>query len=178
MASKQFYVTSDLHASHGQRFLNYLIDFGIQFILSMGFGFLAYFIGELTNFYALYDWIQNMNGIEEYLFGGVVLLFYYGLTETLFSRSLAKFITQTIVVDEEGLKPTPNQILKRTLCRFIPFDGLSFLGSNARGWHDSISDTYVVRKADFDKAIEIHNSIDEIGKPQDELQNEFSSNNF
>ena len=30
------------------------------------------------------------------------------------------------------------------------------------------------RPFDFDRAIEMHNSIDEIGKPQDELQNEFS----
>jgi hypothetical protein len=34
----------------------------------------------------------------------------------------------------------------RTLSRFIVFEALSYLGSVSRGWHDSLSGTYVVKK--------------------------------
>ena len=36
----------------------------------------------------------------------------------------------------------------RSICRFIPFNGLSFLGSN-RGWHDRFSKTMVVEDDGF-----------------------------
>jgi uncharacterized RDD family membrane protein YckC len=45
-----------------------------------------------------------------------------------------------------------NQILKstlRTLVRFIPVEIFSFFNSNSRGWHDTLSVTYVVNKHEF-----------------------------
>jgi hypothetical protein len=39
-----------------------------------------------------------------------------------------------------------SEIFIRTLSRFIIFEGLSYLGSVSRGWHDSLSGTYVVKK--------------------------------
>ena len=51
-----------------------------------------------------------------------------------------------MVVNVHGAKPSVNAIIKRTLCRFIPFEPFTFLGLNSRGWHDSFSKTYVVKK--------------------------------
>jgi hypothetical protein len=39
------------------------------------------------------------------------------------------------------------QIFLRTLCRFIPFEPISFLGG-AGGWHDRFSSTFVVKELD------------------------------
>jgi uncharacterized RDD family membrane protein YckC len=46
---------------------------------------------------------------------------------------------------KDGSKPNVYTIIKRTLCRFIPFEIFTFLGSK-RGWHDVFSNTYVVKK--------------------------------
>jgi hypothetical protein len=62
--------------------------------------------------------------------------------EALLGITPAKLLTGTQVTDEFGNKPRFGNIVGRTLSRFIPFDALSFLF--ARGWHDSISDTYVL----------------------------------
>jgi uncharacterized RDD family membrane protein YckC len=64
---------------------------------------------------------------------------------------VGKWITQTIVVDENGEKPNSETILVRSLCRLIPFNAISFLGISGRGWHDTISKTYVVNKKLLDE---------------------------
>ena len=70
---------------------------------------------------------------------------YYILFEYLFGKTPAKFLTKTKVVTKHGKKPGFWNIVGRTLCRFVPFEPFSFLGSRAVGWHDSISATYVVK---------------------------------
>jgi hypothetical protein len=44
------------------------------------------------------------------------------------------------------MRPPFGTMVLRSLCRLIPFEPFSFLGSDARGWHDSITKTRVVRK--------------------------------
>ncbi|HEY6914196.1 MAG TPA: RDD family protein, partial [Paludibacter sp.] len=60
-------------------------------------------------------------------------------------RSLGKIITKTKVITVDGDKPDFKTFLIRALCRFIPLESFSFLGSTDSGWHDSISRTRVVR---------------------------------
>lgn len=69
---------------------------------------------------------------------------YYTLLETKYQKTVAKFITKTKVVNYDGSKPTSADILRRTLCRIIPFDAISFLFS-ANGFHDRLSNTKVIR---------------------------------
>lgn len=160
---KQFKVYPSLHASSGKRFANYLIDYIIQiaivFSLSIGIGFFC----EFTGSYSICESWDNFNGIEEYLLGIVILFFYYSAFEIYFAQSPGKFLTQTIVVDEFGNKPTNNQMLIRSLSRMVPFDALSFLGST-RGWHDRWADTYVVNKKELEKEKEDFYSLEEIGR--------------
>ena len=80
-------------------------------------------------------------------FVGFVVLFggYYVFCEALFQRTVGKCITKTKVVTMSGAKPKFWTIVGRTLCRFIPFEPLSYLfGGFPVGWHDSITKTLVV----------------------------------
>ena len=72
---------------------------------------------------------------------------YYCFFEGIWGRTPGKFLIGTKVVDEEGDPPSFGQIVGRSACRLIPFEPFSFFG--ARGWHDSISHTYVVRTRNF-----------------------------
>ncbi|MBI3228654.1 MAG: RDD family protein [Burkholderiales bacterium] len=67
---------------------------------------------------------------------------YYVFFESIWGRTPGKFVCGTKVVTDDGEAPSTGTILKRSLCRFIPFEPLSFFGQ--RGWHDSISKTRVV----------------------------------
>ena len=71
-------------------------------------------------------------------------MIYYTTLEYTTGRTIAKHITKTKVVDENGKKPNFQAILIRSLCRFIPFEPLSFLGEDKRGWHDKLSKTKVI----------------------------------
>ncbi|MGI0119889.1 RDD family protein [Zooshikella sp. RANM57] len=87
----------------------------------------------------------------EYIFTDKVItlitfLVYFVPQEAIWGRTLGKLITQTKVVNWQGLKPNFFQVVIRTLCRFIPFEMLSFGSKNDRpvGWHDKIPRTYVI----------------------------------
>lgn len=73
----------------------------------------------------------------------VFFLYYVGM-EFAFQRTAGKFITGTKVVMANGSKPGFGAILKRTFCRLIPFDAVSFLFMK-EGFHDSLSGTKVVK---------------------------------
>jgi len=73
-------------------------------------------------------------------------IFYYIIMEAILGQTLGKMITNTVVVTEDGEKPTLGTILLRTIVRFIPFDAFSYLGQRDTGWHDRWSKTRVVSK--------------------------------
>jgi uncharacterized RDD family membrane protein YckC len=92
-------------------------------------------------------------------FGVSVLLniFYYFPLELAGKATFGKLLTNTRVISANGKICSPAQIFIRTLCRCIPFDGISFLFTNGIGWHDSISKTRVIAKSQFES---INNGID------------------
>jgi uncharacterized RDD family membrane protein YckC len=148
--TKMFEVTPDLIASHGQRIANYLLDLVIMIVMALIFFVVLMIVSLVLGSESIALWVENMNTFQEYLLGAVMTVVYYGILETLLGRSPGKFITGTIIVHEDGTKPDSNTILKRTFCRLIPFDWISFLGTPSRGWHDSIPDVYVVDKKLFE----------------------------
>lgn len=128
-------------ASRGKRFLNYIIDYVV--ILVVG---IVVLIGlELME-------IVSLEGVEESrIYDVAFILFYIGyyfLSETfLKGKTVAKYITRTRVVTEDGGYPDFVSVIKRSFSRIVPFENFSFLGGDAegpRGWHDKWSDTYVV----------------------------------
>jgi uncharacterized RDD family membrane protein YckC len=151
MENKNFTVTDDLLASHGQRLLNFIIDLIIQYIIWVSVGQTILIFSNVTNNYNLSYTLESLSLMEKSVSALVIWILYYGLTDLYFSRSLAKYFTKTVVVMKDGSKPGRTTIFKRTLSRLIPLDPLSFLGKTPRGWHDLISETYVVKKAEFEK---------------------------
>lgn len=173
MTDQKFTVTPDLHASRGNRFANYIIDFIINMLLIFGitylFAVLWYAFAEDTTvvddfFYEL----ENINPLLDRLFTGIVLALLYFAFETLLKgRTIGKYITKTKVVLEDGSNPTAIDYLKRSFSRIIPFEAFSFLGSDARGWHDTISKTYVVDMVRFEAKKKSYSELDQIGVTQD-----------
>ena len=151
MENIKFTVTDDLLATREQRILNCILDLLIVHIILGSIGTTVVIIGDITNNYELSNWVETTTTLEKLLFWSVALFLYYFLTETYFSRTFAKYFTKTIVVTKDGSRPQKRMIVIRTLSRFIPLEGLTFLSGDLRGLHDLFSDTFVVRKHEFNE---------------------------
>lgn len=149
MENTKFAITEDLLATRGQRFINCILDLLIVHIILACIGTTVIIIGDVTNNYELSNWVESTTTLEKLLFWSLTLFLYYFLTETYFSRTIAKYFTKTIVVSKDGSRPNKRTISIRTLSRFIPLEALTFLSGDLRGLHDLFSDTYVVRKHEF-----------------------------
>jgi uncharacterized RDD family membrane protein YckC len=130
--------TGMVPAERWRRFVNLIVDY-------IGFFLLSFIIGILIAVIGGREGVERLQQIPQLLVGIAVLLLYYLPQEMLFGRTLGKLVTGTKVVDEKGGPPSAMQVLGRTFSRFIPFEAFSFFAENARGWHDSIPRTYVVK---------------------------------
>ena len=127
-----FVVTEKIKAEPGRRFINYILDLMLRcfvfFVLIIIIGVIGRLEYEWTTSNFILEWLQQLNfwrGYSVWLLGSFL---YYFTTEIFISRSIAKLITGTIVVSNDGSKPKSMAILKRTLFRFIPIvDFVSFL---------------------------------------------------
>lgn len=164
---KEFTVTDEMLASKGKRLLNYFIDLAFFYALFMLLGMLLYLIAELTTneelIYFLIE-LENFNPLIDRLLTAVLLVIYYVILESLSQKSIGKLITRTKVVLENGEKPAFEVFIKRSLCRIIPFDQLSFLGK--KGWHDSISKTYVIDDKVFEEQKNHHKNFQQLGSKE------------
>lgn len=148
-------------ASQGLRFLHFLIDkiitLAIIYSLAIILAIISYptLVALATPFFSL-----NMMyySLEYDYFSLTIFILYYFITELTMQRSIGKFATGTVVIDEYGNKPSGALLLGRTFSRLIPFDALSCLGE--RGWHDKISRTYVVKKKE---ALELRRLLSDPG---------------
>lgn len=125
-------------ASMGNRFLNFFLDRIFAYIGAVIIVVIGALVGRhhpavMTTFVVI--------AILFYVLG------YYVFFESIWQRTITKWITGTKVVMNDGSKPPFSRILGRTLCRIIPFEAFSFLvDSHPVGWHDRISHTLVVPK--------------------------------
>src|SRR5690606_32432233 len=88
--------------------------------------------------------IEHVDDGIRWVYFILISTLYYIIFEGIFNRTLGKMITGTMVRDSRTFaKPSFGQILGRSFSKLIPFDGLSFLSSRPRGWHDSIPNTMV-----------------------------------
>lgn len=122
-------------ATSQRRFVNLILDQIGVMVFALGVGMILGLVGIID---------QNFNEDNYTLLGWTIIFFYYFLCEIIWKKTLGKVITRTHVISVEGGEPTVGQIIGRTFCRFIPFDALSFFGSNPAGWHDKFSNTRVV----------------------------------
>lgn len=118
-------------ASGGQRFANLIIDYFTTYVMLFIFGYALH----LLNFKVSRDVLKLM--------AFVMLLLYYIILEYFTGKTVGKYITKTKAVTLDGSELSITQSLVRTICRFIPFDQLSFLFCTT-GWHDKLSKTIVI----------------------------------
>ena len=148
------------------RFVNAIIDSLSTFVLVVIVYLIAVLIYSLVtgnDFIMVTDSVSQMNPLLDRLVTSVLFAFFMFVIEFVIKgRSLGKLITGTMVVHENGGLPTSNDFLKRNFSRIVPFDALSFLGN--RGWHDSWSDTKVVKRKAYLEAVERESSIEDIGQ--------------
>lgn len=122
-------------ASRGARFANLCID-------CFAWNALFIVVAEIVSLSSGGDWevVYLL-----YFFGAPFAFLYYFVSEAVTYRTLGKVVTRTKVVNRHGYTPTTGQVFGRSLCRFIPFEAITFLGSPHRGWHDRLSKTHVVK---------------------------------
>ncbi len=131
-------------ASKGQRFANFIIDGIVFYIFCVFLGMLlGAFLAQLPQYIYILENITN-NVFLNYLFGFILVTIFYTCVEYFSKgRSVGKLITNTKVITEDGDIPSFKDCLIRSMCRSIPFEPFSFFGE--QGWHDSISETRVVK---------------------------------
>ena len=164
---KQFKVTEEMLASKSKRFANYMIDRILFYSLFLLLGIVSYMIAELIGNESFYIFLENLDSINpllDKLITAIIFVIFYFILESISQITIGKLVTQTKVVLENGEKPAPETIILRSLCRFIPFNAISFLGNIPRGWHDTISKTFVVDLKVFEKQKKFHEDFHLIGK--------------
>ncbi|MGS2739682.1 RDD family protein [Sinomicrobium sp. M5D2P17] len=169
MQKKYYYLPEKVYAGKGKRLANFVIDRIVIYILTFLLGMLAYILSEALGMGGFLRFVENMTAVEELLFGVVVSLIYYMALESTTGRTIGKFVTNTRVINESEKKAGPDEVFIRSLCRFIPFDAFSFLGSEGRGWHDSIPKTYVVDIKKYDEEKQIREGLDQLGANTQEI---------
>ena len=78
----------------------------------------------------------------------IVTVAYYFICERTMQRTLGKFATNSVVINEYGEAPELGSLVGRSFSRLVPFEALSCLSD--RGWHDRWSKTYVVTTEERD----------------------------
>jgi len=131
-----------LPTTRTRRFLNFVLDYAGLYVF-------AYVFGYILGITGLYFILEYMN---EWFLGMIILLLYYVIFESIWSKTPAKFITKTKVITENGEKPDYKTILIRTLVRFVPLEAFTFLSpERPRGWHDKWSKTIVIDDTSISK---------------------------
>ncbi len=124
-------------AGKGRRFCTWALDYA-------GFMLLSMIVGVVMALVFGAGYVRYIHGGWSYVFGFAIMSGYYLFFECLWGRTPGKMIAGTVVTDMNGNAPAFSAVVKRTLARFVPFEGLTFFGE--RGFHDKVSKTLVLRK--------------------------------
>jgi len=131
-----------VHASTGKRFLNYIIDVILFYILAAVVGVLLYLAspGSLDDI----DDSPGFNLIDR-LITLVCYAIYMGLVEAIFKgKSLGKLITGTRAVMPDGTPVGWSKAFARGFSRAVPFCAFSAFGDPCYPWQDRWTDTLVI----------------------------------
>lgn len=126
-------------ASVWQRIMNLVIDSATICVTSF------FYLGLVIE---LFDAPENQTSDAENILLLMVFFVpyvYYSLMEFLGGRTIGKYLTRTKVVDSNGLAPKFGVVLLRSLVRLVPFDFVSAFFSSRRMWHDSWTNTFVIK---------------------------------
>jgi uncharacterized RDD family membrane protein YckC len=150
---KQFKVTEDLFVKADKRFFNFIID-TVMLSIILFIGLVIYIANTYTTPNETKEFMDRFlaNSMLQYTVTSVITLVYYNFFEICTSRTVGKFCTNTIVVDENGDRASYEAIMIRSLIRIIPLYWISFIVFPTRGLHDLVSKTYVVNKKKLEQS--------------------------
>lgn len=155
-------------SSLGIRFANLVIDRIVVFLFFVFFGFFSSLTYELLNiefFINLVDKLSNISKIEDIILTSTVYFLYAFLMEFFTKgRTIGKYITGTKVMSTDGTEPTFQDYFIRNISRVVPFDALSFFGTN--GWHDSWSNTRVISIKKYESEKQTKADINSLGEKE------------
>lgn len=144
---EQIYVNRQVFTvKSGPRFVHFLID---TIVLILFFALYSFIYGILK--FLLINTeigLLFLNFIDS--FSILFILFYYVFFEYKWQKTIGKYLTKTIVIDEYGNKPDFKSIMIRSFARLVPFEFISCLGDPySYGWHDKWSNTWVVTEEEL-----------------------------
>jgi uncharacterized RDD family membrane protein YckC len=123
------------------RFGHYIIDAIIIGLILFGL--------NIVVFHGVYLGVSpslEINGIVYHLIPSldtiVVTVAYYFICEQTMQRTIGKFATNSVVINQFAEAPNYGSLIGRSFSRLVPFEALSCFSD--RGWHDRWSTTYVV----------------------------------
>ena len=138
--------------SKWQRFFQRVLDLSvITLIIYPSFDYISRFFMEFFNgsdalFSSIGYFFRSDQFLYIFIYGFITL--YYLIVEGIFNTSIGKTILGNVIVNNIAEKPSIGQRIGRTFARLIPFDAFSFLFIS-RGWHDSLTRTYVVKAEQY-----------------------------
>lgn len=122
----------------GYFLLDIVFFYMIQFILLFIGGIVYILITKDTD--SLISISENYGGLIAFS----IFFSYYAITESALGGTFGKLICGYVVIDEYAGKVSFGKSLLRTIIRYVPFEAFSCIGE--RGWHDTWSKTYVVKR--------------------------------
>lgn len=139
-------------ASTGTRFVNYIIDRVVLFVVAAGFTILLLALDDVTESKVFTGMLLRIDAggigqLYDYIYSAVfATLLYTGLEYLLKGKSVGKYFTKTRAVQLDNSPLTLRHALIRSLSRQVPFEPFSFLRQDPpRGWHDTWSKTKVIK---------------------------------
>jgi uncharacterized RDD family membrane protein YckC len=138
-------------ASSGQRLLNFIVDnvllrLVIEFVTGTMLIQAMLNIAPEFTYSAFGDGISAEGFLISYLFAVIHYIFYYTICEKAFKGyTLGKLISGTRAIRNDGQELTLKDCILRSLSRMVPFEVFSGLGSSCEPWHDTWTNTRVIK---------------------------------
>ncbi|MES1214454.1 MAG: RDD family protein [Bacteroidota bacterium] len=134
-----------VQASMGKRFLNYLIDvivFGL--LLFIALMITATIDPTVVEAFIKKNEAGGFSFVEQLMIQAIYGTYMF-IVEALFKgKSLGKLITGTRAVRQDGTPFMVRDAQLRGLCRMVPFNAFSALGTPSYPWHDRWTKTFVI----------------------------------
>ena len=120
---------------------HYIID---AVIIGIILAVINYFL--IDDIYLSFSFGFEVNGVVYNFIPGIdkiiITVGYYFICEKTMQRTIGKFATNAVVINEYAEAPSSESLIGRSFSRLVPFEAFSCIAD--RGWHDKWSKTYVV----------------------------------
>lgn len=157
---KRIEIKPEMLASRTNRFVNFIIDSIVVGLIQVGATEGCNALYHKYGYETLNIGMPVVGNIKYLLLATALNIVYFGLFESLTMRTPGKFVTNTMVVKDDGARPGDGRIFLRTLCRLIPLEFISFLWRPGIGLHDSFSRTRVVGVYEFNRRHQVKDAAD------------------